>query len=69
MGRLTAWLAAMVIVSLPVIMFSQSRTPTSSTHISKADIEAVLKHVGGEGAGTDRQMKVVDMGMYNAWAC
>ena len=33
--------------------------------ITKADVEAVLKHVGKEGAGTDRQIKVVDLGRYN----
>jgi mannose-6-phosphate isomerase-like protein (cupin superfamily) len=33
--------------------------------ITKADIEAVLKHVGTEGAGTDRQIRVVDLGKYN----
>ena len=33
--------------------------------ITKADIEAVLKHVGTEGAGTDSQIKVVDLGKYN----
>ena len=33
--------------------------------ITKSDIEAVLRHVGAEGAGTDRQIKVVDLGKYN----
>ena len=33
--------------------------------ITKADIETVLKHVGTEGAGADRQIKVVDLGKYN----
>ena len=33
--------------------------------ISKADIEAVLKHTGTEGAGTDRQIKVVHDGTQN----
>jgi mannose-6-phosphate isomerase-like protein (cupin superfamily) len=46
--------------------FSQSRAgSTAVTAISKADIEAVLKHTGKEGAGTDRQIRVVDMGKYN----
>jgi mannose-6-phosphate isomerase-like protein (cupin superfamily) len=44
---------------------SQSKTPSSSTTITKAEIEAVLKHTGPTGAGGDRQIKVVDMGKYN----
>src|SRR5262249_33227756 len=32
---------------------------------TKADIDAVLTHVGAQGAGTDRQIKVVDLGPYN----
>ena len=36
--------------------------PTSATDVTKADIEAVLKHPEGGG---DRQIKVVDMGKYN----
>jgi mannose-6-phosphate isomerase-like protein (cupin superfamily) len=47
-------------------VFPQSRPATTAvTAISKADIEAVLKHTGKEGAGTDRQIRVVDMGKYN----
>ena len=65
MQRLATWAVAVLVVSSQAITFSQSRTPTSSTHISKADIEAVLTHVGSEGGGTDRQIKVVDMGQYN----
>ena len=36
--------------------------PTAATDVTKADIEAVLKHPEGGG---DRQIKVVDMGKYN----
>ena len=32
--------------------------------ITSADIDAVLKHAGSEGAGTDRQIKVADLGAY-----
>ena len=32
--------------------------------ITKADIESVLKYVGSEGAATDRQMRVTDLGTY-----
>ena len=33
--------------------------------ITKADIDAVLRHVGTEGGATDRQMRVVDLGKYS----
>jgi mannose-6-phosphate isomerase-like protein (cupin superfamily) len=33
--------------------------------ITKADVEAVLKHVGTEGAGVDRQIRVIDLGKYH----
>jgi mannose-6-phosphate isomerase-like protein (cupin superfamily) len=65
MQRLSLWVVAIVIVSSQGITFSQSRIPTSSSFITKAEIASVLKHVGSEGAGTDRQIKVVDMGKYN----
>jgi mannose-6-phosphate isomerase-like protein (cupin superfamily) len=45
--------------------YSQTPTPTIATDILKADIDAVLKHTGTEGAGVDRQIKVVDIGKYN----
>jgi len=32
--------------------------------ITSGDIDAVLKYTGSEGAGTDRQMRVVDLGAY-----
>src|SRR5688572_25264512 len=32
--------------------------------ITSAEIEAVLKHTGPEGAGTDRQIRVADLGSY-----
>ena len=32
--------------------------------ITKAEIESVLKYVGSEGAATDRQMRVTDVGAY-----
>lgn len=42
---------------------SQSRTPpTEAIDVTRAEIEAVLKHPEGGG---DRQIKVVDMGKYN----
>jgi mannose-6-phosphate isomerase-like protein (cupin superfamily) len=36
----------------------------SAVDITKADIDLVLKHAGSEGAGTDRQIRVVDVGEY-----
>ena len=42
-----------------------AQQPAPVTAISKADIAAVLQHKGAEGAGVDRQMKVVDLGKYN----
>ena len=48
---------------LPVAAAAQQTAPV--TAISKADMAAVLQHKGAEGAGVDRQMKVVDLGKYN----
>jgi mannose-6-phosphate isomerase-like protein (cupin superfamily) len=39
--------------------------PTEATDITKAEIDAVIKHTGPTGAGGDRQIKVVDLGKYN----
>jgi len=41
---------------------AQSRPPVIG--ITSAEVEAVLKHAGAEGAGTDRQMRVIDAGGY-----
>jgi quercetin dioxygenase-like cupin family protein len=43
---------------------AQSKPPAPVVGITRAEIEAVLKHVGPEGAGTDRQIKVADLGSY-----
>lgn len=43
--------------------FAQSPTPPV-VGITAAEIQQVLKHVGPEGAGTDRQIKVADLGDY-----
>jgi quercetin dioxygenase-like cupin family protein len=42
--------------------FAQSTPPVVG--ITAAEIHAVLKHTGGEGAGVDRQIKVTDLGTY-----
>jgi mannose-6-phosphate isomerase-like protein (cupin superfamily) len=39
--------------------------PASAIDITSADIQTVLKYVGKDGGGTDRQIKVVDLGKYN----
>ena len=39
--------------------------PASAIDITSADIQTVLKYVGKDGGGIDRQMKVVDLGKYN----
>jgi len=43
--------------------FAQTSTPPV-VGITKAEIDTVLKHTGTEGAGTDRQIKVADLGTY-----
>jgi mannose-6-phosphate isomerase-like protein (cupin superfamily) len=53
------------VVVTPAGTLTQSRPPATATDITRAEIEAVLKHTGPEGVGTDRQIKVVDMGKYN----
>jgi len=51
---------------LPGAAMAQTTAPNAGVvAITKADIETVLKHVGTEGAGVDRQIKVVDLGKYN----
>lgn len=56
-------LAAMVIVFSASSTSAQSvARPTEATDVTKAEIDAVLKHPEGGG---DRQIKVVDMGKYN----
>jgi len=38
--------------------------PAAVVAIAKNDVDAVLKYSGSEGAGTDRQIRVVDLGAY-----
>jgi mannose-6-phosphate isomerase-like protein (cupin superfamily) len=55
--------AATLMTVLTPATSSQSRTPpTEATDVTRAEIEAVLKHPVGGG---DRQIKIVDMGKYN----
>jgi mannose-6-phosphate isomerase-like protein (cupin superfamily) len=54
---------AILFMSLSKTTSSQSaKPPTEATDVTRAEIEAVLKHPEGGG---DRQIKVVDMGKYN----
>ena len=48
----SGWLAAQARPAAPVVA------------ITSADIDTVLKYTGSEGAGTDRQIKVADLGAY-----
>jgi len=41
-----------------------AKAPAPVVAITSADVDAVLKHTGSEGAGTDRQIKVADLGAY-----
>jgi uncharacterized RmlC-like cupin family protein len=45
-------------------LLAQSKPTPPVVAISSADIDAVLKYTGSEGAGTDRQIKVADLGAY-----
>jgi mannose-6-phosphate isomerase-like protein (cupin superfamily) len=45
-------------------VFAQSKPTPPVVGITSAEIEAVLKHTGSEGAGVDRQIKVADLGSY-----
>ena len=55
-GLLVGWGSAWVL--------AQSRATPSVVHITSQDIQTVLKYTGAEGAGTDRQIRVVDLGAY-----
>jgi mannose-6-phosphate isomerase-like protein (cupin superfamily) len=64
MPNRNATLAAFIVVFLTSATASgQSRT-APVVGITSAEIEAVLKHTGPEGAGTDRQIRVADLGSY-----
>ena len=60
-------LAALLVALWSASARSQSASaPASAIDITSADIQTVLKYVGKEGGGIDRQMRVVDLGKYNA---
>ena len=56
-----------VLFTMTVVATSSAFAQTSAppvVGITRAEIETVLKHTGTEGAGTDRQIKVADLGTY-----
>jgi mannose-6-phosphate isomerase-like protein (cupin superfamily) len=53
---------AVLLASAPLA--AQSKPTPPVVGITSAEIEAVLKHTGPEGAGVDRQIKVADLGSY-----
>ena len=64
MPNRNATLVVFVVVFLTCATASgQSRT-APVVGITSAEIEAVLKHTGPEGTGTDRQIRVADLGSY-----
>jgi mannose-6-phosphate isomerase-like protein (cupin superfamily) len=64
MRRMLAATLGVLLTSATAVSQAPPRT-ASAVDITKADIEAVLKHTGTEGAGVDRQIRVVDLGKYN----
>ena len=54
--------AAILLGAVPVLAQSTASPPVVG--ITAAEIQQVLKHTGSEGAGTDRQIKVGDLGDY-----
>lgn len=61
LGRFFVSLLA-VLAAAPAL--AQSRPLPPVVGITAAEIDAVLKYKGAEGAGTDRQIKVADLGDY-----
>jgi mannose-6-phosphate isomerase-like protein (cupin superfamily) len=64
-SKASTWLALLAALA-PAPTWSQSATPANAAiDITAADIQTVLKHIGKEGVGTDRQIRVVDLGNYH----
>jgi hypothetical protein len=59
-------LLAVMLLSSPAVMFSQSGDvpPKQAIDITAAEIQTVLKNVPAD-RGADQQLKIVDMGKYN----
>jgi mannose-6-phosphate isomerase-like protein (cupin superfamily) len=62
-NRNTTLVASLAVFLTCASAAGQSRT-APVVGITSAEIEAVLKHTGPEGTGTDRQIKVADLGSY-----
>ena len=56
--------AAALLFAAAAPVFAQSKPLPPVVGITSAEIATVLKHVGPEGAGVDRQIKVADLGTY-----
>jgi mannose-6-phosphate isomerase-like protein (cupin superfamily) len=59
----TTLAASLVVLLTGASLSAQSRT-APVVGVTSAEIEAVLKHTGPEGSGTDRQIRVADLGSY-----
>jgi mannose-6-phosphate isomerase-like protein (cupin superfamily) len=57
------FLSSILVVAVASPASAQSNTP-AVVGITAAEIQQVLKHQGAEGAGTDRQITVADLGDY-----
>jgi len=60
--RLQGFLAGLLVAA--GMWVSAQTTPAPVVAIPKSDIDAVLNYSGSEGAGADRQIRVVDLGAY-----
>lgn len=64
MPNRNATLVAFAIITLTCTSVPGQSKTAPVVGITAAEIEAVLKHTGPEGAGTDRQIRVADLGSY-----
>jgi len=60
--RLQGFVAGLLVSSAAWLSAQVTTQPVVG--ISTSEIDAVLKYTGSEGAGTDRQMRVIDLGAY-----
>ena len=57
-------MAVVIALAAAAPALAQSKPLPPVVGITSAEIGAVLKHTGAEGAGVDRQIKVADLGTY-----
>jgi mannose-6-phosphate isomerase-like protein (cupin superfamily) len=62
MQRVQGFVAGLIVGA--VAWLGAQSKPSPVVAIPRADIDAVLNYSGSEGAGTDRQIRVVDLGAY-----